>query len=109
MGLKSVLIELENIEMYHQIVNFIELYNQKYDLIGLLYHNSLCKYYALIECEGNYFCRVLNTFFPEKIKYLEDFPAIETSQGCQIKNALYFHDVTECLIHYQQNKSISAG
>lgn len=109
MGFKSVLLRLESIENYREVIDFINNYDNQYIEMGLNYIQTTQSYYVLIECNGNFFVGLLKKRFSNKVYSLEEFTTIENFNSCKIIDAIYFNDENECLNHYQQNQSVSSG
>lgn len=108
MGIRSVLVELDIVERYQQVQNFTNNLNQHYDVVGLIYHKSIDKYYVLVECQGDFFCKLLIDQFPGMVSRLEDFSTENTSAGNKIRNAIYFDTLKGCLDHYRNHIAIGA-
>lgn len=98
MGLRSVLLELDTISRFQETQDFINKYNKKYYYIGLIYHEPTNKYYMMIECETQFFCRTLSNELNANVSNIEQFDLNDYNNT--IEGAIYFDDEQQCLSHY---------
>jgi hypothetical protein len=102
MGVDSILVRLENIEQYNQVLKFVNKYDNQYDIIGLSFNKDNNEYYFLIQTTGPFFTRFLSSNINSKIMSANELPSEIINNHVKIKDLICFENEKECLKHYEK-------
>ena len=89
MGIRSILFELITLDKYKAIQQFISDNDNQYDLIDVIYYKQTGKYYMLIECNSDFFVRLLKQHFDGSILRLEE----TLNNNGIIRDAIYLSSI----------------